>query len=317
MPDTPQQWWDKLVVSLAFANLDDPDTRARLDSAAAKANNQGTHLAANWQYGRALPMLTAAVEVWTALDHAPGAVNVRNVRGHLYRKIGDYDAAADDHRAALVLAAERALPPGTSAAQTGLALALIARDDLDRAEALCREAAQISETNDDGGGAARAHYVLGRVFEARKDWESAQHAYETARGRWLDLSAPAEQVEAVAGIARTQVARGYIPDATLQAEFVLRHLVEHGPVRIDEPLLLYWTLYRVLHIVRDEANAHEVLRAANMLMLRQMDGLSVEQRERFRTGVPLHRDIAQTWTAILMAQQEGDSGGDDDDDVED
>lgn len=319
MPDTPpndptpQQWWDKLVVSLELADLNDADTRARLDGAAAKANNQGTYLAANWQYGRALPMLTAAIEVWTALEHAAGAVNARNVRGNLYRKIGDYDAAAGDHRAALVQAAEHVLPVGTSAAQTGLALALIALDDLDRAEQLCHEAAQVSEANDDDGGAARAHYALGRVLEARKHWEAAQEAYETARGRWLDLSAPAEQVEAAAGIARTQVARGLIPDATLQVEFVLRHLVDRGPARIEEPLLLYWTLYRVLHTVRDEENAREVLRAANMLMLRQMDGLTAEQRERFRTAVPLHHDIAQTWTAILMAQQqEGEAGEDQD-----
>ncbi len=68
----PGQWWDKLVVSLEFADLNDPVTRDRLDSAAAKANNQGLHMAVSWQYARALPMLTAAVEVWSRIGLVPG-----------------------------------------------------------------------------------------------------------------------------------------------------------------------------------------------------------------------------------------------------
>lgn len=303
-PREPTQWWDKLVVSLSFADLNDRATRDRLDSAAAKANNQGIHLAASWQYGRALPMLTAAVEVWTRLEQVSGAINVRNARGHVYRKIGAFDAAHDDHREALLLARESALSAGESAARTGLALVAVAVDELDHAEHLCREAIQQSDATDDGAGAAHAAHALGRVFEARKAWDDAHDAYETARTRWEALSAPVEQLEALAGSARTLLARGHMLDAAAHAEHILAHLAQHGPARLNEPLLLYWTLYRVLHTLRDEDNAHEVLRAANMLMMRQMEGLDPEARERFRRAVPLHRDIAETWLKVLTAQED-------------
>ncbi len=304
---TPNDWWDKLVVSLELADLNDPATRERLDSAAAKANNQGIHLAAGWQYGRALPMLTAAIDVWHKLGQIGGAINAYNVRGAVYRKIGDYPAAQADHREALVLAtshATSASAAGAINARIGLALAVLEQGELDQAERLAHEAVQQSQSADDSGGAARAQYAAGRVYETRKEWDTARGAFEEARLRWQALQAPAEQIEAAAGLARAALGRGYMVDALALAEQIFQHLAEHGPARLDEPLRVYWTLYRVLHTVRDTENAREILRAANMLMLRQMEGLSPEQRERFRTAVPLHRQIAETWTAVLTAQAE-------------
>ncbi|NDJ75072.1 MAG: hypothetical protein GYB65_02340, partial [Chloroflexi bacterium] len=90
MPRRPdeQDVWDKLVVSLELADLSDSETRARLDSAAAKANNRGLQAAAAWQYAPALKMLTAAIDVWERLAHTPGVITARNARGGVYRRVG-------------------------------------------------------------------------------------------------------------------------------------------------------------------------------------------------------------------------------------
>lgn len=44
-PSDPTSWWAKLVVSLELADLTDSTTRDKLDSAAAKAHNQGLRTA--------------------------------------------------------------------------------------------------------------------------------------------------------------------------------------------------------------------------------------------------------------------------------
>lgn len=290
-------WWDRLVVSLELADLADPGTRGRLDSAAAKANSQGVQAAAAWNYGGALPMLTAAIEVWGRLGQVAGEIGARNTRGAVYRKIGDYAAASVDHDTALILAREIGSPEAAITAQVGLGAARAAQDDLDRAEALLDAALEQSAATDRGWGAAPAHYWLGLVREARRDWDAALGAYGTAVERWRALSAPVEAIEATAGVARVVLAQGQAVAAYGLAEEVLRHLAERGPARLDEPLRVYWTLYRVLHVTRQEEDAHELLRAAYRLMIRQAEGLAPEQRAMFREQVAVNRAIAEAWAS--------------------
>lgn len=295
--DRIEDWWRKLIVSLELADLADPATRDRLDSAAAKANNQGLR-AAGWQYAAAIPLLTAAVEIWARLDHVPGEVSARNVRGAVYRKLGDLPSALDDHESALARARDAghgaALTGGLIAALAGIGAAQIEQDQPDAALAPLDEALTLADDAQDAGSAARVRGVMGRAHEERKQWDAALGAYGAAVEGWRALSAPVEEIEATAGVARVLLAQGQTVSASALVEQLLRHLGDHGPARLDDPLRLYWTIYRVLYAVRQEDNAREMLRAAHDMMQRQAAGLADDARQRF-LDTTLNRAIIKAW----------------------
>lgn len=293
----PGPWWDKLVVSLELADLADPATRERLDSVAAKANSQGVQTAAAWRYARALPMLTAAIEVWARLGRGPGEVAARNVRGSVYRRLGDYAAAADDHCAAILVAQEWELSGGEITARACLGAVRTEQGDFEGAAALLDEAVLLSAQKVDNWGAGQAQHFLGLLHEARKDWGAALAAYGTAVERWRALYARAEAVEATAGVARVMLAQGQAVAAYALVEEVLHHLSEHGPTRLDEPLRVYWTAYRALHAMRQEEIAADLLDAAHTLLQRQSEGLGEAERARFLQAVPTNRTISEAWQA--------------------
>lgn len=300
-PTTPSphdrlaQWWDKLVISLELADLADPETRARLDSTAAKANSQGIQAASAWNYAAALPLLTAAIEVWSRLDHGPAQVTARNARGGVFRKLGDIPAALDDHGAALALARDLDFAAGAVAALVGLGAAHVEGESFDEAERALQEALALSTSADDPGGAARAQDVLGRLAEARKQWDAALAAYGAAFEGWDALGARAESIEALAGLARVALAQGYVADVRSLIDRVLAHLGEHGPARLDDPLRVYWSVYQVLHVAREEDDAREILRAAHLMLERQAAGLSDDRRAQFTTAVATNRAIRDAW----------------------
>ena len=293
--DRLAHWWDKLVVSLELADLADPDTRARLDSAAAKANNQGILAAGAGNYAAALPLLTAAVEVWSRLDHAPAEVTARNTRGGVYRKLGDYPAALDDHRSALALARDLDFGAGTVAALVGLGAVQVEQGSFDEAEGALQAAITLSAEAGDAGGAARAQGIAGRLAEARKQWDAALAAYGAALDGWQRLGALAESTEILAGLAHVALAQGYLADARNLIDRVLEHLGANGPARLDDPLRVYWSIYQVLHVAREEDDAREVLRAAHHLLERQAAGLSDSQRAQFTSAVATNRAIREAW----------------------
>ena len=294
----PGPWWDRLVVSLELADLDDPGTRERLDSVAAKANSQGVQTAAAWRYARALPMLTAAIEVWARLGRGPGEVAARNARGSVYRRLGDYAAAADDHRTAILVAQEWELSGGEITARACLGAVLTEQGDLEGAAALLDEALLLSAQTVDNWGAGQAGHFLGLLHEARKDWEAALAAYGAAVERWRALSAPVEAMESTAGVARVMLAQGQAIAAYALVEEVLQHLSERGPARLDEPLRVYWTAYRALHAMRQEDVAGEWLNAAHTLLERQAEGLSDAGRARFFEAVAVNRAIVEAWRTL-------------------
>ena len=293
-------WWEQLSGLLEVADLTNAVIRRKLNATAAQANNYGLQLVADRQYAPALPVLTAAIEAWARLGQIAGLVNARNVRGTAYRHVGDYAAALDDYSAAQRLADARELTSAAIYARCGLAAVYLDMGAVDQAQAPLDAAQTLAEETGDPPDAARVHYWQGRLAEARKDWLPAQRAYQQAMGLWQDVPAPAEAVEAQAGVMRTLLAQGYAVEAYTLAQQILRHLAEKGPQHMEEPLRVYWDVYRVLHMAREEDDAREILRAAYTLMVRQMEGLETpEQRARFRESVPLHRAIAEAWGGLV------------------
>ncbi len=292
--DRVEQWYRKLVVSLELADLADPDTRERLDSTAAKANNQGLRAVAAWHYAQAVQLLTAASEIWARLDHVPGQIAALNTRGTVYRMLGDYDSALADHHTALELAHDADLTGGEIMARVGLGAVLTEQEQFDPALKRLAEARELAADTTDNWGTAHVHRFLGRAYEARKEWDAALQAYGVALEMWRVLAAPVEAVEDMAGLARIALAQGYTPDAFNTVERLLEHLGEHGPTRLDEPLRVFLTIYRVLHIARQEDNARAMLKAAVDLLQRQATGLSDEARARF-LATPVNHALRTAW----------------------
>jgi len=291
-------WWNKLVVSLELADLADPATRDRLDSAAAMANSEGLRSAATWRYADALPMLTAAVEIWARLGHDAGEAVACSARGGVYRRLGDADAADADYRGALTLAQASGLPSPAIHAWLGLAGVALLRDQPDAAAECVAQAQELSAAAGERWGEAQAQHVRGLIAEARKDWPGAEQAYTAAAEIWASLQAAAEQVEARAGVARARMAQGYLADAYQHAERILAYLGEHSAARLDEPLRVYWTLYAVLRLAQEEEGAQDLLRMASRLLVQQAEGLTPSQREIFRQRVPINRAIMAAWADL-------------------
>lgn len=293
----PGPWWEKLVVALELADLTDPDTREQLDSVAAKANSQGMATAAAWRYGRALPMLTAAVEIWARLGRSAGEVVARNARAGVLRRLGDYAAADEDYRAALTLSREHGLPGSAVTACVGLGAICLERGDLAQAAQWLGAAQQLSAETSDERGAAQTWYAWGLWHEAHKDWDAALRAYGLAVERWRALGARAEAIEATAGVMRVMLAQGQIVAAYALAEDVLKHLSDYGPARLDEPLRVYWTVYRTLHVMRQTDAARQFLEMAYTLLQRQAADLPPAQQRSFLEEVSISRVIAEAWRA--------------------
>jgi tetratricopeptide (TPR) repeat protein len=296
-PIDPANWWDKLVVSLELADLTDAGTRDKLDSAAAKALNQGLHTAAGWQYARALPMLTAAIEIWYRLQHIPGLIQAQNTRGAVYRKIGDFDSAREDYEFALALAQSHDLTNGAVTARAGLGAIHTACGEYEQAATLLTQALEQARESGDNWGLGHTQRFLGYLHEAHKEWDSALNAYGSAVEVWREMVAPVEEIEATAGMASVMLGQGHAVGAYGLVEGVLRHLGEKGPARLNQPLRVYFTIYRVLQAMQQHESANEMLRTAYQLMHRHAEGLSDERRAAFLEAVPVHRAINAAWEA--------------------
>jgi tetratricopeptide (TPR) repeat protein len=240
-------------------------------------------------------MLTAAIEVWSRIGHVPGEIGARNTRGSVYRRIGDHDSARDDHEAALRLASDHGLLSGAITARALLGAAAVEQGDLGRAESLLTEALAESTTLADRWNMGQTQRFLGYLHEVHKHWDLALNAYGSAVEAWRALSAPVEEIEATAGMARCLLSQGVAVGAYGLIEGVLEHLGQRGPARLDEPLRVYWTVFQVLTVMQQRDSAREMLDLAHQMMDRQAAGLDERQRARFIDGVTINRAIRAAW----------------------
>jgi len=194
------------------------------------------------------------------------------------------------------------LPGNAVTACVGLGAVCLERGDLTAAAQWLGEAERLSAEASDERGAAQTHYIWGLWYETEKDWDGALRAYGLAVERWRSLGARAEAIEATAGVMRVLLAQGQGVAAYTLAEDVLAHLSEHGPARLDEPLRLYWTIYRTLHFMRQADAARQLLDMAYLLLQRQAEDLTPQQRHRFLAEVSINRAITAAWQ---QAQQSG------------
>lgn len=144
--------------------------------------------------------------------------------------------------------------------------------------------------------------ILGHARAAVEQWQDATVAFQQALNAFQQLDKQSLAVEAQAGLAQIALAQGDLQDAQAQVEAILPVLAEHPRPGYNNPFFIYLICYRVLAANADPRAATLLQQGYNLL---QQDAarLEDEKRQRFLSGVPIHRDLVAAY-AELEAQHD-------------
>ncbi len=135
--------------------------------------------------------------------------------------------------------------------------------------------------------------VLGHALAGLGDRDGATAAYHQALDRYRQSGFLNPPMEALAGLARLELAGGEPSQAMARVNEILEHLKAHSLDGTYEPFRIYWTCYQVLR-ANDDARAAEVLRTAYRLLQERAARIEDEHLHRsFLEKVPSHRELVQ------------------------
>jgi ATP/maltotriose-dependent transcriptional regulator MalT len=227
-------------------------------------------------------------------NRADEAVCLSNL-GNTLLGFGDFDQARNHLDEALHLA--RAV--GTHFVEPHvlrhLALCALQCGEPARARELAQQAQTLSIRMKDKGGetssvlcAAQAELTLGHEAAAEAAF---RHAYRLG----TELDHP-QRLDAIAGLARTALARGAPEEAAAHAETLLAHFAQHGSFAgAESPQRIHLDCFLVLQRLSDPraaavlGDAHRELQAQAALIS------DLRLRECFLTRIEENRGIAQAW----------------------
>jgi tetratricopeptide (TPR) repeat protein len=135
--------------------------------------------------------------------------------------------------------------------------------------------------------------ALGHALVGLGDVAGATAAYQQALQRYRQSGFLNPPMEALAGLARLELAGGESALALAHVEEILAHLQSHTLDGTYEPFRVYLTCVRVLQ-AHDDPRAAEVLRTAYALLQQRAAGIEDEHlRHSFLENVPAHHDLIQ------------------------
>jgi tetratricopeptide (TPR) repeat protein len=135
--------------------------------------------------------------------------------------------------------------------------------------------------------------VLGHALAGLGDGAGATAAYGQALDRYRKSGFCNPPMEALAGLARLELARGEPAQALDHVEEILDHLKTHTLDGTYQPFSVYLTCYQVLQ-ANDDARAGGVLRTAYRLLQERAVRIDDERlRRSFLEKVPSHRELVQ------------------------
>lgn len=140
--------------------------------------------------------------------------------------------------------------------------------------------------------------ILGHVRTALGQWAGAIAAFQEALAAFQQFaSARALAAEPQAGLAQVALAQGDLVGALAHVETILPILAEQPHAGFNNPFFLYLTCYRVLAATGDE-RAAPFLQQGYALLQQDAAAFDEANRQRFLTGVPLHRELATAYTEM-------------------
>jgi tetratricopeptide (TPR) repeat protein len=135
--------------------------------------------------------------------------------------------------------------------------------------------------------------VLGHALAGLRDRAGATAAYYQALDRYRQSGFLNPPMEALAGLARLELAGEQPAQALEHVVEILTHLQTHSLDGTYEPFRIYWTCCRVLK-GHDDGRAAELLRTACRLLQERAAGIEDDDlRRSFLEGVPVHQWLIQ------------------------
>jgi WD40 repeat protein/predicted ATPase/DNA-binding SARP family transcriptional activator len=144
--------------------------------------------------------------------------------------------------------------------------------------------------------------ILGHVRAAAGQWAAAQSAFQEALTAFQQFNNGTLAAEAQAGLAQIALAQGDMAGALAQIEALLPVLAQEPHAGYNDPFFIYLTGYRVL-VATGDPRAATVLQQGYNLLQQDAAALDEASRQRFLTGVTIHRDLMAAYAAM---QAQGD-----------
>ncbi|HRW10523.1 MAG TPA: NB-ARC domain-containing protein, partial [Caldilineaceae bacterium] len=149
--------------------------------------------------------------------------------------------------------------------------------------------------------------ILGHVRAAVGQWEAAQSAFQEALTAFQQFGdtpgAQAVAAEAQAGLAQIALAQGDVVGAQAQIEALLPVLATEAHAGYNDPFFIYLIGYRVL-AANGDPRAATLLQQGYDLLQQDAAQLDEESRQRFLTGVTIHRDLVAAYAEMTVTGTE-------------
>jgi class 3 adenylate cyclase len=228
------------------------------------------------------------------LDRFSEFIHLGNL-GEALRDQGDFNRAPVLYDEALKMALEVGSLPGQSAILNSWSLLMeylgnnqAALDYAQRALILAHEGNSVLFESASLSRLGQAFFSVGRHEDAS---EHFRMALDLLRKLGLENRA----IEALAGLARVNLARGEVSVALDLVEQVLQHLESHNLLGTEEPVSVYLTCYQVLTASGDP-RATGILEAGYQFLQKRADLIGDEAlRRSFLEKVPMNRELNQLW----------------------
>ena len=257
---------------------------ALLNTLIVVANMQGD-LIGNLELSRRNLMLNRAIG-----DRRSEAVALSNL-GVAWLELGDLEAASRDSEAALQMLRTNGDRVIEGAALCNMADIALMRGDAGSALALARGAIDILVCTQARDRELDAWLKRGEAELALGRFDAAEQSFERMEQQALNLES-AWRHDAVAGLARTALARGDDAKALRHVGIVVAHAAAGGTLDgTVKPRLIELTCYKALARARDAGAAAWLRRAHDALRAQAATIEDLDLRRSFLHDIPYHREI--------------------------
>jgi tetratricopeptide (TPR) repeat protein len=209
---------------------------------------------------------------------------------------GDFAAARGYYERALLLAREMGNVYIETNTLINLSAATGALGQAENAIAHGQKALELSSRTGDRSSQAWALHYLGYGHLLAGQLEKGETSFRQSVAIREELSQPGMNMEPLAGLIQTLLAKGDLRAALGETEKVLAYLQDGGTLDgVEEPLRIHYACYLALEQAGD-TRASTVLRMATEMMEAQLSKLRDEQSRRvFVENVPWRRALHSAW----------------------
>ena len=169
-----------------------------------------------------------------------------------------------------------------------------ARQNLEKATS------ELIKTGDAFAQAVNQSY-LGLTLEQSGDVSGAMECFTKARSILGEIRMPSYANDALAGLARCNLAMGYTDKAQQCGIQVCDYLKQHGSKGMEFPILAYQTCADIFEALDDTQNTFVMVRSGYLDLMERAGKISdLTWRQSFLENVPEHRALIERWERLKV-----------------